>query len=1425
MIVRSKTKRRLLLLVIGGLLTIAAAGAFAFIRVKMIRAEYLAKRQAGIAAFKTGDYASAIDNLSRYVNRYGQRDTEALRALADARRRLETPDGKHLLAAMQIYKRLLEVQPDHEVRRELLRLYTTVGHYTEAVELSTRVLSERPNDLVALQARAQGRTVLRQFKEALEDAQQALQQDPLDVATQSVLLELYRQLDRKNEILPHAQALLAAHPQDPRAELVMAFACLCFDEFPPPQRAKLQELLRSQYPQTSLNEVNPRNTAIFFVRQAAQRTPPDADFVSYLVLQLDQLRLPLDSIVVLERALERQDRPLLRRSLHRRLFEAGRYADLEKRLSALQLTPSGDNQEAFALKGVTLALLNRPADAAGVADALAAVSNDRVAAAWAVVLKHGFLASNRDPLRIIEAIRPAVESQKYNPYLWHYLGEAYALLSERDQAIAAFQQATSQTPLWTAPWVRLSSLYLEAGQPDRALAAAKIAASTMSTGPNMVHLALTWASTLDRARLHQDQEFVKLLADIQRVVPGEEQTLPLHLLVLARSGQQDAARKTLQDLLASPQAPSQNLLLRLAAVSREAQLGLEKDCYALSAKLYGLTPDVALIRASELAAVGKPAEGAKLLEEALQSQTAVASTQPASAAANHLLPWRLALARYLDAQNDPRASTLWTALGDDPAFKSNLALQRAAVAASSVQSDAAFLARTIDRLRALTGEDAAGWRLARARLLLRPDASAVDQAEAIKLLTDLIAKSPNHFDARLLLGAAHARANNADAAIEQFVAVLKLQPDSIPVLFDLIRLYQAKSDFAHASELLTRLQPTQLDPNQRRQFAALLAQQGEIARAAAILETSASAATRPADNLLLADLYRRRNQNDKAEQLYREMLKAPTFPAVVAASGFFASIGRADEAEKALQSLSALTVEPGLRELALAEHYASYGKPEQAILHYQAAAAAAPANISIWQSFINYHLRLHRIDDALSAITQALKVHPAHKGLLGVQEQADGLRLLVSDEAALSLVAAALQTSSDSQAALESLRIITDALRSKLSRAELAAKLRPIADRTPRLVPLQAILIQQYLLLNQRDNALTLARRGMAAAPASADAARIAATVFALTEDWPQALAAGNRWRELTLDRPLPADLFLADIHLRNNNLPAAQQQIAAYLPAARSTPDQYVPVLAIQANILIRNRQPEQAAELFWPCVAQSLQARRTWMQMALTLGSKPDLAAAWLQRLAPVVPENPLEERLALTLAWQNLAELSAQPRYLDNAAAILVPLAQKHRDSGPLLAQLAAVYEAQNRLEEAEQHYRRALQLQPDIPVSQNNLAMLILRRHGDLNEAASLAAKAIQSTPNFAPFRDTLAQIQIAQKDYDAAITTFLKAIELDPSNPDWKLGLAETYEQAGRRSQAVQLLPQIDALLRNTQRVPPNLQARLDKLRAQTTSSR
>src|SRR2546423_12164454 len=120
---RPKTARRLTI-IIGGAVLLVALGAGGWAYNQHVKEQNIQTARAeGMAAFRAGDYVTAMFRLGYYLA-FRQEDPEALMNYGLSRMRVEDPTYKHVFEPVAVFRRYLQVKPnDPEAQRLLLKLY------------------------------------------------------------------------------------------------------------------------------------------------------------------------------------------------------------------------------------------------------------------------------------------------------------------------------------------------------------------------------------------------------------------------------------------------------------------------------------------------------------------------------------------------------------------------------------------------------------------------------------------------------------------------------------------------------------------------------------------------------------------------------------------------------------------------------------------------------------------------------------------------------------------------------------------------------------------------------------------------------------------------------------------------------------------------------------------------------------------------------------------------------------------------------------------------------------------------------------------------------------------------------------------------------------------------------------------------------
>ena len=239
-----------------------------------------------------------------------------------------------------------------------------------------------------------------------------------------------------------------------------------------------------------------------------------------------------------------------------------------------------------------------------------------------------------------------------------------------------------------------------------------------------------------------------------------------------------------------------------------------------------------------------------------------------------------------------------------------------------------------------------------------------------------------------------------------------------------------------------------------------------------------------------------------------------------------------------------------------------------------------------------------------------------------------------------------------------------------------------------------------------------------------------------------------------------------------------------------------YVVVLAVTGGALVvRRRWPglTTAWLVFLAVILPMLGIVQNGPQIAAdryTYHAAPALAilgggALWRWRAVPnVVRVSAAAAVLAVlgvltwrqTEVWHDSERLWAQVLRVDSTSSV-AQIAM-----GDLLV-------AQDRLDEAADHYARGVALDSSFAIGFNNLGV-VLARQGKLTEATARYARAVALRPTYADAHNNWGIALSQQGDFAGAIDHFHQAIVLDPQNADAEVNLGNAFVRQQRADSAL-----------------------------------
>ncbi len=118
------------------------------------------------------------------------------------------------------------------------------------------------------------------------------------------------------------------------------------------------------------------------------------------------------------------------------------------------------------------------------------------------------------------------------------------------------------------------------------------------------------------------------------------------------------------------------------------------------------------------------------------------------------------------------------------------------------------------------------------------------------------------------------------------------------------------------------------------------------------------------------------------------------------------------------------------------------------------------------------------------------------------------------------------------------------------------------------------------------------------------------------------------------------------------------------------------------------------------------------------------------------------------------------------------------------------LGSAYLGEEKLDEGERHFRRALALTPRYADAAVGLSGILVRR-GRLDEAEALLQESIAWDRRSAESRVRLGHLLRVQDRHEEAIDVYLAAVSVDPTSPEARFGLADALADVGRTEEAIE----------------------------------
>jgi tetratricopeptide (TPR) repeat protein len=560
---------------------------------------------------------------------------------------------------------------------------------------------------------------------------------------------------------------------------------------------------------------------------------------------------------------------------------------------------------------------------------------------------------------------------------------------------------------------------------------------------------------------------------------------------------------------------------------------------------------------------------------------------------------------------------------------------------------------------------------------------AVEQAQAA------LKVDPNNVDAHRLLARIYVRTlgdlsagdvqkENLAKAVEQFQAILKIQPDDAYSELWLARLYRFENQHSDAEKVLRNL--LQHDPGNGpalEQLSQLLMDEGRSQEAVKILSDAANDSSSPEVYDLLGDAYSQAKEYAKAEEAYRKAVEEdPDDPGHL--HGLAQALMAQDKYAEALEQFKRLAeVEPGTAEnyLRMAQLYRRLGKFDQAESSLLRAKQLAPGSLEVLYNEALLYEDQGRFGDAVKVLSDAIA---------GMRSQASGSRNPNSSSSS--------DNSPNAEASPNALAILYEQLghayreqenyTAAIRTYEEMAKLGPDAQKRAEM-----LMIDTYRESHDLDRAIAETKKQMETSPKDATLTVALAMLYGEKSDTDTATK--------LLDGLLRGNDSDQEIYL---NIAQVQERGKKYAEAEES---------AQKAEQMAHGNDDK---ETVWFMLGAIYERQK-----------KFDQAEQQFRKVLDVNPNNAS----VLNYYGYMLADRGVR---LDEATSMIQRAVTQEPSNGAYLDSLGWAYYKQNKLTEAEENLRKAVDRQSHDPTILGHLGD-VYAKLGQQERAASYWERAL------------------------------------------------------------------------------------------------
>jgi tetratricopeptide (TPR) repeat protein len=606
----------------------------------------------------------------------------------------------------------------------------------------------------------------------------------------------------------------------------------------------------------------------------------------------------------------------------------------------------------------------------------------------------------------------------------------------------------------------------------------------------------------------------------------------------------------------------------------------------------------------------------------------------------------------------------------------------------------------------------------------------------------VLAKEPQNVDALILAGNATAGLKDFETSVKLLEKAVAADPKSVSAWISLGSLRAQQKNFPEAEKAF--LKAREVDPKNK---SALIS---------------------------LANFYSISGNPEKAVAVFNSAFaQSPSDKEIYSqAADFYIRLRRFDEAEKILRSAQAANESDPTPTLALAEVYRFQNRGDDTRKLLLDAKLKFPKSIPL-SIMIASNLMPDKRDQAKQEIDQILKAdpkNPAGHALLGEFQfrsgQFDTAQETLGKEPALG-------------SSLPQVHYLLGILALKKGkRLEAEDHYQKSIRINDRYIPPRVTLADSFMSRGKFADARLEMQKVLELDPRNMPARLIKATLDAADKNYSAAEAG---FADLAREYPDNPDIH-RQIGLYYSSRGRNADAEKSFLREMDLAPNAEQSLLDL-VQFYLQTKQTDRAMQKLNSVPDAQKQAfHYEWIGMTDELAGKPQDAEMAYKKALEKDPQRMTAESQLFTLYLRT--------GRLDDALKTLDALAKNSPSNAMVPAMKAQIEAIKGNSKQAEEDYRKALQIDPTLDVAANNLAYLLAEEGRDLQTALELARGVRQRQPQNPSVADTLGWVYFKLDLPVLARAQALFAVSIQPQNGSFQYHLGEIYKKSSQKDEAI-----------------------------------